>query len=93
MSSHKQDTITFKVDEDLAEIIRRLPNRSDFIRKAILHALDNACPLCQGTGILTPGQKKHWDEFLRDHTVNHCEECDSLYIACGNEQESDHTHS
>ena len=85
MSTHKQDTITFKVDDDLAGIIRRLPNRSDFIRKAILHALDNACPLCQGAGILTPSQKKHWDEFLHDHQVTHCDECDSLYISCQND--------
>jgi len=52
--------ISFKVDAALAEEIRQLPNRSDFIRKAILAAMENTCPLCQGTGIITPEQKPHW---------------------------------
>ena len=91
---NKQEIITFKVDEQLGEIIKRLPNRSDFIRKAVLHALDNACPLCQGSGILTPSQKKHWESFLESHEISHCEECDSLYITCisGEDDEVHHSH-
>ena len=51
--SQKQEIITFKVDRELAELIKRIPNRSDFIRRAVLSALDNTCPLCQGSGIIT----------------------------------------
>ena len=82
MAQIKHEIITFKVDENLAEIIRRLPNRSEFIRKAVLNAIDNACPLCQGTGIISPEQKEHWEEFLKHHHVEHCDECDSIYLSC-----------
>jgi hypothetical protein len=67
MSSHKDEVITFKAEASLAEAIRNLPNRSAFIRAAILSALDHACPLCQGTGIMTPEQKRHWDTFSETH--------------------------
>ena len=46
----KTDIITFKVDATLLEALRGIENRSEFIRSAILSALDNVCPLCRGTG-------------------------------------------
>ena len=70
MSDSKQEIISFKVDPALAEIIRMQTNRSEFIRKAILNALENNCPLCQGTGIITPQQKAHWDSFMQSHAVS-----------------------
>lgn len=78
----KQETISFKVDPALADIIRRVPNRSDFIRKAIMNALENTCPLCQGSGIITPEQKPHWEKFLKSHDIVKCAECDAVYIEC-----------
>lgn len=78
----KEETITFKVDESLAEAMKGVPNRSEFIRTAILAALDNACPLCRGTGILTPDQRRHWEQFARDHSVEECADCHALYLAC-----------
>jgi hypothetical protein len=82
MLRNKDEVISFKVGSALARAIRRLPNRSEFIRAAVLSAMDHACPLCQGTGIMSPEQKKHWDAFARDHTVKHCQECDALYLTC-----------
>jgi hypothetical protein len=82
MSTGKDEVITFKAAASLAEAIHRLPNRSEFIRAAVLAALDHACPLCQGTGILSPEQKKHWDSFSRDHRVAQCHDCDALYLEC-----------
>ena len=78
----KHDIITFKVDAVLAQKIRDLPNRSEFIRSAVLAALDNTCPLCQGTGTITPEQKTHWDDFLKEHDVVRCADCEALYITC-----------
>jgi hypothetical protein len=78
----KQEVVTFKVDETLMEIIKDIPNRSEFIRHAILQALDNVCPLCQGSGIFSPSQKKHWDEFLQHHHVERCDECNEIFISC-----------
>lgn len=70
MKPRKQDVITFKVDEPLRESMRGAPNRSEFIRGAILSALDSVCPLCKGSGILTPDQRKHWLTFTKYHAVH-----------------------
>ncbi len=78
----KSDIITFKVDETLLEAMQGIPNRSNFIRSAILAALDSSCPLCRGTGILTPNQRTHWDEFLENHSIEECEHCNELYLQC-----------
>jgi hypothetical protein len=82
VSTGKDEVITFKAGASLAQAIRRMPNRSEFIRAAILSAMDNVCPLCQGTGILTPEQKKHWVSFARDHQVIQCRDCDAVYLQC-----------
>jgi len=81
----KEGIVTFKVNEDLLEVIKGIPNRSEFIRAAILTALDGVCPLCNGTGLLTPKQKEHWDAFARHHAVVRCADCDELVIACDKE--------
>lgn len=82
MRSHKDEVITFKAEASLAEAIRNLPNRSAFIRAAILSALDHACPLCQGTGIMSPEQKRHWETFSQNHQIDHCRECDAVHLVC-----------
>lgn len=78
----KQEIITFKVDEDLFEEIKNIPNRSDFIRKAVIAALGSTCPLCNGSGMLSPNQKRHWDEFMTSHSVKKCDECDEYVFMC-----------
>ena len=80
----KQRIVTFKVDESLLDELQGMPNRSEFIRAAILSALDNACPLCRGTGVLTPRQKKHWEDFGESHTIEECDECHELHLVCAN---------
>ena len=78
----KASIITFKADESLQNALDNIPNRSAFIREAILTALDNICPLCQGNGILTPAQKKHWHVFEQHHHVEKCGDCQAPYIMC-----------
>jgi len=78
----RSEVITFKVDAALADVLHDIPNRSEFIRAAVLSALASRCPLCQGTGILTPGQQKHWDQFAEDHTVKRCDDCHEMHITC-----------
>lgn len=82
MRRPKEQILTIRTDETLLEALKNLPNRSEFIRQAILHALDNACPLCQGTGILTPNQKKHWEEIARDHQMAECDDCHEPRLIC-----------
>ena len=78
----KQDIITFKVDGALSDALRGIPNRSEFIRAAILSALDGTCPLCGGTGTLTCQQREHWTHFTESHKMQQCEECSAVHIVC-----------
>ena len=80
--TRKEEVITFKVDESLSEAMAGIRNRSEFIRRAILAALDSSCPLCQGTGILTPSQQEHWQEFAHNHHVEQCDSCHEAHLVC-----------
>ena len=80
--ARKGRVISFKVDPSLLEAMRGVPNRSAFIRAACLAALDSTCPLCKGTGILSPNQKLHWEALAHDHSVEECEDCHELRLVC-----------
>jgi len=82
MSGKKEDVITIKVTKDLIEAMKGVGNRSEFIRNAIIAALDGACPLCGGTGVLTPAQKAHWEAFSRNHSIAVCKECNAVHLVC-----------
>jgi hypothetical protein len=81
----KEEVVTFKVDEELARALGNMPNKSDFIRRAILTALGNACPVCSGTGSLTVSQMQHWEEFAAHHHVETCTDCDETRLVCDHE--------
>ena len=81
-SNPKQEIVTFKVDSSLLDLLRDLPNRSEFIRHAILNALEYVCPLCQGSGVLSPCQKKHWNSFSADHQLAECDDCHEIHLVC-----------
>jgi len=82
MAKAKGEIVTFKADAALLEAMRGVPNRSEFIRAAILAALDGLCRLCRGTGVLTPNQTEHWRRFVADHSVRRCEECHEMHLVC-----------
>ncbi|MEA2031145.1 MAG: ribbon-helix-helix domain-containing protein [candidate division Zixibacteria bacterium] len=84
----KSEIVTFKVDESLLKILKGIPNRSNFIRSALLSALDNTCPLCMGTGILTPAQRSHWEQFAQDHSIEECNNCHEMHLVCSHDTES-----
>jgi hypothetical protein len=88
----KQDIITFKVDEPLREAMAGIPNRSEFIRAAILSALESVCPLCKGSGILTPDQHKHWVSFAEHHAVAQCNDCNAVHLVCDADSASEDKH-
>jgi len=89
----KHGIITFKVDEDLLEAIKEIPNRSEFIRMAILEALGSVCPLCNGNGMLSPNQKRHWQNFAADHSVETCSRCHETILVCSKEHQDIHARS
>nr|MBN2277838.1 CopG family transcriptional regulator [candidate division Zixibacteria bacterium] len=82
MNKNKTEIVTFKADKSLLEAMKGIPNRSEFIRTAVLNALESACPLCRGTGIMTPAQKEHWELFAKDHAVEECRDCHELHLVC-----------
>ena len=82
MADKKEETITLKVNQSLLEAMRGVPNRSRFIRDAILAALENICPLCMGTGILSPKQRDHWETFAATHAVRECPDCHERHLTC-----------
>lgn len=50
-----QRTVSIKVDAPTAQKLASLPNRSEFIRQALIEALQPRCPLCGGVGKLPRG--------------------------------------
>lgn len=82
----KQGVITFKAEDSMLEALNRIPNKSEFIRAAVMSALDETCPLCGGSGILNPKQRKHWSSFVKEHRITRCKSCNGLEINCTHEQ-------
>ena len=76
------EIITFKMDQSMKKTMRGIKNRSEFIRSAILAALDHVCPFCQGTGVLTPHRKKHWNELVGHHKMKECGDCHENVFVC-----------
>ena len=82
MNKNKEAIITFKVDASLTKAMRGVVNRSEFIRNAVLAALDNTCPLCKGRGVLTEHQKEHWIALAKDHSIQECRICHETHLVC-----------
>lgn len=78
----KHEIITFKADRSLLDAMQGITNRSEFIRSAVLAALDHLCPLCQGTGVMTPNQQRHWKAFTERHALRECDECHERHLVC-----------
>lgn len=78
----KEKIVTFKVDEEIFNLLNKVPNKSEFIRASILRSLDNSCPLCNGSGVLNTCQKDHWYTFTKDHHLAECSDCSSVYLTC-----------
>ncbi|MGW8258138.1 MAG: hypothetical protein ACWGMZ_11680 [Thermoguttaceae bacterium] len=81
-SRKKHEIVTFKVDQPMWKAMRGIENRSEFIRAAILSALDSVCPLCKGSGILTPDERRHWRKFAKDHALEECTDCHAVHLVC-----------
>lgn len=71
----KTAVVAFKVEEDLAEFLNKLPNKSAFIRKAIAAQLGMACPLCNGKGVVPRGVHDHYAPLLNKYSHSQCEGC------------------
>ncbi|RMF73731.1 MAG: CopG family transcriptional regulator [Planctomycetota bacterium] len=88
----KYEIVTFKADRSLLDALSGIQNRSEFIRTAVLAALDHLCPLCQGTGVMTPNQRRHWTAFARQHALRECDECHERHLVCEASDQERFTH-
>ena len=73
--TEKSEIVAFKVDADLAEFLDRLPNKSEFIRRAILAQFNLTCPLCTGSGVVPSGIHHHFEHVIEHHSTRPCEKC------------------
>jgi hypothetical protein len=71
----KITTVAFKVEQELADLLDKLPNKSAFIRKAIAAQLGVACPLCHGKGVVPRGVHDHYAPLLTRLSSRDCEGC------------------
>jgi hypothetical protein len=77
----KTAVVAFKVEEELAELLNKLPNKSAFIRKAIAAQLGMACPLCNGAGVVPRGVHDHYAPLLAELRSRSCDGCgDELHL-------------
>ncbi len=83
---NKAGVVTFKADGELIQKLRHIENRSEFIRRAVQSALENACPLCHGNGTLNHHQKRHWHELENDHVLEKCGQCHEYHLVCLNKK-------
>ena len=71
----KTTVVAFKVENELAELLNKLPNKSAFIRKAIAAQLGVACPLCNGSGVVQRGVHDHFAPLIKQLSLRHCDGC------------------
>ena len=71
----KTAIVAFKVEEDLADFLNQLPNKSAFIRKAIAAQMSMACPLCHGSGQVTRWVHDHFLPLLKNLAARKCDGC------------------
>ena len=73
--TQKKQIVAFKVEEELADFLNKLPNKSAFIRKAIVAHLGMACPLCNGMGTVPRGIHDHFAPLLDRLNSRRCDGC------------------
>lgn len=71
----KPRLVAFKVEEELAGFLDALPNKSEFIRRAVLAQFGMACPLCTGPGVVPRGIGEHYAEVIQTHSQRSCAGC------------------
>ena len=59
-----QEVVSFKADPELTRFLRRIPNRSEFIRTTLMAAFGHICPLCQGRGVLEQEEAERWRKLM-----------------------------
>jgi hypothetical protein len=48
--ARSKQRVTFRIDRELGEALRQLPNQTAFVERVLREALGRICPLCDGSG-------------------------------------------
>jgi hypothetical protein len=67
--------VSFKADSALADLLEALPNRSDFIRRAVLAHARRLCPLCRGGGVLSEKDRREFELLMQQAAEVRCRSC------------------
>lgn len=51
--------VSFRVDRHLADVLKKVPDKSSFIRDVILRSFYETCAVCRGRGVL-PVELARW---------------------------------
>ncbi len=79
MARQKQTVVSFRVDHHLAEILNHLPDKSGFIRDAILQRFHAMCPFCRGRGVMPQVIARWFEGQLPEYQSVECRCCHYLY--------------
>ncbi|MCG3135001.1 MAG: hypothetical protein HMLKMBBP_02494 [Planctomycetes bacterium] len=75
----KSVVVTFRVDSHLAEALDRIPDKSAFIREALVNRLHEPCPACNGTGRVDCDAAEWLAGVLRENGATNCECCGTAF--------------
>ncbi len=79
MSKDKGVVVSFRVDRHLADVLKKVPDKSSFIRDMILRSFYETCPMCRGRGVL-PVELARWaTRTLKDQKAVDCRCCNYSY--------------
>lgn len=79
MAQQKQTVVSFRVDHHLAKILESLPDKSAFIREAILRRFHAECPFCQGRGVLPRAIAEWLQNHMPELKTVECKCCNYRY--------------
>ena len=48
--TRSKQRVTFRIDRELGDALRQLPNQTAFVERVLREALGRICPLCDGSG-------------------------------------------
>lgn len=79
MAKDKGVMVSFRVDRHLADVLKKVPDKSSFIRDIILKSFYETCPICRGRGVL-PEEISRWAvKLLRAEKAVECICCHHRY--------------
>jgi len=71
----KHRVVTFKVEEDVATFLDGMPNKSEFIRRALLSAFMEPCPVCNGKGSVPRSLRHDLEAVFKQQEFIPCNFC------------------